>query len=148
MNTPVCHRWVMTLILQIDVSSPVPVYAQIVEQVKRLIAAGVIASGDALPSRRELAIQLEINPLTVTKAYKQLETEGLISIRHGLGCFVAAQPDGAVDEYRIETLTRAVDDLVKNALDFGVPLERIEEMLRDQVERARNGADDEMREDD
>ena len=53
-----------------------------------------------------------------------------------------------MDEYRIETLTRAVDDLVKNALDFGVPLERIEEMLRDQVERARNGADDEMREDD
>jgi GntR family transcriptional regulator len=124
------------VIFHIDSTSSVPVYAQIVEQVKRAIASGVLQKGEALPSRRELALELEINPLTVLKAYKELEVDGLITIKQGLGCFVTASPDPAVDKYRTRTLTKAMDQLISDARAFGIPLSEIEEMLHERIKSA------------
>ncbi len=124
------------MLLRIDSTSAVPVYAQIVEQVKRAIASGVVVKGEMLPSRRELAIELEINPLTVLKAYKELAGEGLIEIKQGVGCFVAASPEPGVDKYRIQTLTRATDQLISDAQSFGIPLADLEQLVHERVETA------------
>jgi GntR family transcriptional regulator len=76
--------------LAVDPSSGLPVYRQIMDQVRRMIVAGRLAPGDRLPSIRELATTLQINPLTVGKAYGELEREGSVEMRRGLGMFVRA----------------------------------------------------------
>jgi GntR family transcriptional regulator len=74
---------------QIDAHSGIPVYRQMVDQVKYYVAAGTLAAGDQLPSIRELAERLTVNPTTVVKAYNELVHEGVIELRHGRGAFVA-----------------------------------------------------------
>ena len=71
-------------------SSGVPIYLQLMEQVKHAIETGALRAGEQLPGIRPLAEELVINPNTVAKAYRELEHEGLIELRHGAGAFVAA----------------------------------------------------------
>ena len=79
----------MNLHLQIDAHSGLPVYRQMVDQIKYYVASGTLKPGNQLPSVRELAQQLSINPTTVVKAYNELEHEQVIDLRHGKGAFVA-----------------------------------------------------------
>jgi GntR family transcriptional regulator len=79
-------------LFSITPGSTEPIYRQLVEQVRRLAAGGQLAPGDALPSVREVAQALAVNPMTVSKAYGLLETEGLLARRRGLGMLVAARP--------------------------------------------------------
>jgi GntR family transcriptional regulator len=74
----------------IQPTAPTPIYRQIVEQVHRLVASGQLRPGDELPSVRAVAMQHAINPMTVSKAYSMLETEGLLTRRRGLGMVIAA----------------------------------------------------------
>lgn len=69
--------------------STAPIYRQLVDQVRRLVTGGQLAPGDALPSVREVALQLAVNPMTVSKAYGLLELEGLLERRRGVGMLVA-----------------------------------------------------------
>ena len=78
------------MFLSVDPSSGLPVYRQIMDQVRRMIVAGRLAPGDRLPSIRELAATLQINALTVGKAYGELERDGTLEMRRGLGMFVRA----------------------------------------------------------
>ena len=71
-------------------SSGVPIYLQLMEQVKHAIETGALRPGDQLPGMRPLAEELVINPNTVAKAYRELEREGVIELRHGAGAFVSA----------------------------------------------------------
>src|ERR1041384_7475552 len=68
----------------------VPIYLQLMEQVKHAVETGALRAGDQLPGIRPLAEELVINPNTVAKAYRELEHEGVIELRHGAGAFVAA----------------------------------------------------------
>jgi GntR family transcriptional regulator len=77
------------MFLPVDPSSGLPIYRQIFDQVRRMIAGGALKPGDRLMSVRELSTTLAINPLTVAKAYGQLEREGLVEMRRGLGVYVA-----------------------------------------------------------
>jgi GntR family transcriptional regulator len=70
--------------------SGVPIYLQLMEQVKHAVETGALRSGDQLPGIRPLAEELVINPNTVAKAYRELEHEGVVELRHGAGAFVAA----------------------------------------------------------
>src|SRR5688500_4868993 len=79
----------MHLHLQIDPHSGLPVYRQMIDQIKYYIASGTLKPGDQLPSVRELAQSLSVNPTTVVKAYTELQHEDVIAIRHGKGAFVA-----------------------------------------------------------
>lgn len=79
-------------LFSITPGSTEPIYRQLVEQVRRLAAGGQLAPGDALPSVREVAQALAVNPMTVSKAYGLLETEGLLARRRGLGMLVAERP--------------------------------------------------------
>jgi len=121
---------------QLNVHSGVPVYRQLMEQIRHYVASGVLAAGDALPSIRELARALAVNPTTIVKAFGELAHEGVIVIRHGRGAFVAehqpvwpaarrrerlralaiqlaveARQMGASDPETLESLRRALADL-------------------------------------
>jgi DNA-binding transcriptional regulator YhcF (GntR family) len=83
-------------------SSGVPIYLQLMEQVKHAIETGALRPGDQLPGIRPLAEQLVINPNTVAKVYRELEHEGVIELRHGAGAFVAntTRPKQATEKVR------------------------------------------------
>jgi len=78
------------MLLRPNPSSGVPIYLQLMEQVKHHIETGALRPGEQLPGIRPLAEELVINPNTVAKAYRELEHEGVIEIRHGAGAFVSA----------------------------------------------------------
>jgi GntR family transcriptional regulator len=80
----------MALLLRPNPSSGVPIYLQIMEQVKHAIETGALRPGEQLPGIRPLAEELVVNPNTVAKAYRELEHEGVIELRHGAGAFVSA----------------------------------------------------------
>jgi GntR family transcriptional regulator len=124
------------MILRIDTTISLPVYAQIVDQVKRAIASGSLRAGDGLPSLRETALKLRINPLTVGKAYKQLEQEGLIETRHGLGSYVTATNGAATDTYRRESLERDIDNLIVDAFHLGVSPDQLKQIVEDRTKAA------------
>ena len=123
------------MILRIDTTISLPVYAQIVDQVKRAIASGSLRAGDGLPSLRETALKLRINPLTVGKAYKLLEHEGLIETRHGLGSYVTTT-NGAADAFCRETLARDIDNLIVDAFHMGVEPGELRNLFEDRIEAA------------
>lgn len=127
------------MILRIDTSNSIPVYAQIVDQVKRAIASGALKTGDSLPSLRETSVKLRVNPLTVGKAYKQLEQEGLIETRHGLGSYVTTTAENAVGDYRREVLSQQIDYLLVDACHLGVSFDSLKELIDERVESANNG---------
>jgi len=76
-------------LFSISTGAPDPIYRQLIEQVRRLIAAAILKPGDILPSVRDVALALAVNPMTVSKAYNMLETEGLLSRARGIGMLVA-----------------------------------------------------------
>lgn len=93
----------------------VPIYVQLMEQIRRAVASGVLAPGEQLPSVRELALQLSINPNTVSRAYQELEHEGIIYTLRGRGTFVAAPSSTLTHRERLRRLDEAVERLFVEA---------------------------------
>lgn len=104
----------------IDSRSPTPLYAQIASRVRVAIAAGELGTGDALPSVRALAAELRVNPATVVQAYRDLETEGLVSTRHGAGTFVQEVSSDRRGRDRAREARRLVRDLLAKAGSLGI----------------------------
>ncbi|MCW3491663.1 GntR family transcriptional regulator [Dethiobacter alkaliphilus] len=104
----------------VDPHSGVPIYVQLKEQVKKAVAGGVLKPGEQLPSVRELALKLTVNPNTVAKVYQELEREGVIRVARGLGTFVAEREEdfGGVQE---AALDKALETLFVEAYQLGVP---------------------------
>lgn len=111
--------------LRIDPSNAVPIYAQVIEQIKALIAGRALRPGDALPSIRELAVELRINRNTAAKAYQQLEAEGIIETRPGQGSAVSAGASPWSREERLRRLERSVDRALVDAHHLEIPLEEV-----------------------
>jgi GntR family transcriptional regulator len=80
------------LTLQVETGDPRPVYRQVVDEIQRSVAIGVLKSEDPLPAVRKLATQLRVNPNTIQHAYQTLEREGTVYVKRGLGTFIAAVP--------------------------------------------------------
>jgi len=103
------------MILRPNPSLGVPIYLQLMEQVKHAVETGALRAGDQLPGIRPLAEELVINPNTVAKVYRELEHEGVIELRHGAGAFVAAQAKGrkTADKVRLAQpiVTAAIEKL-------------------------------------
>ena len=108
--------------IRISAGDSQPIYAQIVSQVKHLVASGRLKAGDELPAIRSLAEQLLINPNTVARAYRELEGDGVVEKRRTAGTFVSAQGSRLSRRERMKTLTERVDQLLIEAsqLDFSV----------------------------
>ena len=100
--------------VHLDYRDARPIYCQIVDGLREQIRAGVLASGDKLPSVRELAAELTINPNTIQRAYRELEVEGWIATVPGKGCFVCADPglDSKQETALWEELNRAYAGLL------------------------------------
>ncbi len=103
--------------LHLDYRDIRPLYAQITDNVRQQISGGVLVQGDKLPSVRELAVELSINPNTIQRAYRQLEMEGWIATVPGKGCFVCGCPLG--DPQEEVKLLNTLEDTVKRLLSMG-----------------------------
>lgn len=119
-------------------TSGVPIYVQVMEQIKHLIETGALAPGEQLPSVRGLAETLVMNPNTVIKVYRELETEGVLEIRHGLGAFVTARrrspkKDGIRDAQQL--VHDMVEALRKEGLDEGQIRRLVEAELAAEFQR-------------
>jgi GntR family transcriptional regulator len=116
--------------LRISVQDGAPIYQQIVEQVKYLVAGGRLKPGDDVPPIRVLAEQLRINPNTVARAYLELEREGIFLMRQGFGTTVAEVKSPLPRREKLKILARTADALLADARHLNVPLEDVIELLR------------------
>ena len=116
--------------LMLDLHSGTPVYRQIMDQVRGGIASGALAAGDQLPTVRQLAVDLEINPNTVVRAYRELELGGLLETHQGTGTFISAQKMKRRDEQRERQLVQIVGDCVARAGAAGFTVDELIEELR------------------
>ena len=101
------------MLLRPNPASGVPIYLQLMEQVKHAIETGALRPGDQLPGMRRLAEELVINPNTVAKAYRELEHEGVIELRHGAGAYVAAH----ATTKKLTDRLRAAQPIIAGAVD-------------------------------
>ena len=116
----------MPAIFTIDPRSGVPIYHQLIEQVKRSVALGVLAPGEQLPTVKQLALDLTINPNTVARAYRDLERDEVIETAPGRGSFVRA--NGAAGKAQ-----KTLDDVAMDALDQSIREAKSIGLTRSQV---------------
>src|SRR4051812_32374669 len=117
--------------LHVSTADGVPIYQQIVTQVRYLVAAGRLQPGEELPPIRVLAEQLTVNPNTVARAYLELERAGVVNKRHGSGTYVAETRASVPTREKIKILGRRVDALLTEARHLDVELPDVIKLLRE-----------------
>jgi GntR family transcriptional regulator len=118
-------------LLVIQPALPEPIYRQIEQQVKRLVASGRLQPGEALPSVREIAAHHAINPMTVSRAYSALEAEGVLERQRGKGMVVAAARGRALsDEQRLQHLEPRLRELARQVRELDLPARSVIARLR------------------
>lgn len=121
--------------IQLDFRSGQPIYLQIVEQVRQMIATGELKQGDQLPTVRQLATDLRVNFNTVARAYRLLDEAGLISTQHGRGTYIWETPsEEAARRLRTEGLSALVQHFSHEASRLGYTLAEVCEALHQQQE--------------
>ncbi len=125
----------MPAVLTVDPRSGVPIYLQVIEQIKRSVAVGVLSSGEQLPTVKQLALDLTINPNTVAKAYRELERDGVIETSPGRGSFVKA--NGVT-----ETTKAAATDVARDAIEAAVREAKSIGLDADEIRNLANAAID------
>ena len=121
--------------LHINSADGVPIYVQILNQVKHLVASGRLAPGEEIPPIRVLAEQLVVNPNTVARAYLELERAGVVTKRHGAGTYVSEKPSPMAHREKIKVLTQRVDSLLVEARHLDVELDEVVELLNERHDR-------------
>jgi GntR family transcriptional regulator len=116
--------------LQIDAKSGVPFYRQIIDQIKFAVGRGQLGPGDRLPTVRQLAVDLAVNPNTVVRGYRELEIEGVIETQQGSGTFVGRQRPEIDALERRRMLDQILNELLARASSYGFSLEEVLEGLR------------------
>jgi GntR family transcriptional regulator len=115
----------LTIELSLDLKSGVPFYRQIIDQVKSSIATGALEPGDRLPTVRQLAVELSINPNTVSRAYTELELTGLVETQMGSGTFVGQREVTRDDLERRRLLDQLCQEFLSKASTHGFKLDDI-----------------------
>lgn len=121
--------------IHITTNDGVPIYLQIVQQVKYLLASGRLAAGEQLPPVRKLAEQLLVNPNTVARAYRELETAGVLTTRRGAGVFASDAPSPLARKEQTKILAGRIDLLLSEARQMNISLDEVLELLRDRHRR-------------
>ena len=116
------------MILHLNPASGVPLYLQLIEQVKHAIETGVLRAGDQLPSVRQIAEELLINPNTVARAYRELDHEGIVDLKHGSGAYIR---ESVIERTRLMQKARVV---VRSSLDRLDSIDLSEDEIRRLVE--------------
>ncbi len=109
---------------------PDPMYKQVTDQIKDAVASGELAPGERLPSVREMSEALKVSAITIKRAYFDLETEGYIMTRAGLGSFVAPVERDAMRRRKLDELRGEVARIVRTAAKFGITVDDIVELAR------------------
>jgi GntR family transcriptional regulator len=118
------------MLIVIDNHSGTPVYRQIVDQVRFLVASGLLAPGDELPSTRSLSQELGVNPMTVSKSYGLLEDEGLLTRRPGLSLIVSTRSPGTEQHEREAQLSGLLEPVAVAARQLGIDDEQAAKIFR------------------
>jgi GntR family transcriptional regulator len=126
---------------RLDLHSGVPVYRQIIDQVMGGIAAGALIGGDQLPTVRQVAVDLSINPNTVVRAYRELEIRGALETQQGTGTFISNQKLKRDDLERQRQLNQLVSEFVSRAGAAGFTIENLLEQLRDRQPESNRRSD-------
>ena len=119
--------------LSISGDSALPVYEQLKRQIKRGIVSGQYPNGHKMPSIRELAAELTVNPNTIAKVYRQLESEGFLISKQGSGFFVSESPAN-VETTRKELLGQLTEEFIAEAIELGIHPDRIRETVMNRLE--------------
>ena len=121
----------------------VPIYLQIVNQVKYLVASGRLAPGEELPAIRVLAERLVVNPNTVARAYRELEIAGVVEKRRTAGTYVSAAGSPLARRERLKILTERIDALLAEARQLGVRTDEVVELIHRRDDKLRTRSEEE-----
>jgi len=131
-----CSGTVASMKVELSAGTGVPIYAQIVDQIRRQVATGQLQPGEQLPTVRQLAVDLTVNPNTVARAYTELEREGVIVTQQGRGTFATEHPaDDRLQELRRDRLRNLISSALLEALSSGHSPKEIEEVFEEQMVR-------------
>jgi len=131
--------------IELDFRSGIPIYVQLVEQIKRLVDSGELKPGDQLPTVRQLATEVRVNFNTIARSYRILDEAGFISTQHGRGTYILGPVEnGDADQLRTASLEGLTRRYLKDAELLGCSLEEINAMIQNQITaRANNKNEDE-----
>ncbi len=115
--------------MRIDPRSHVPIYLQIADEIRAAVAAGLYRPGETLPSLRVMAVEVQVNPNTVQRAYDELEREGLVYSQRGRGLFVAEQGTASAQLTAGDGIRRSFDQAIRASLAAGMRAKQIREIF-------------------
>ncbi len=124
--------------VEIDTGSQIPIYEQIMDQIRALVRKGTLPTNSPLPSVRQLAADLEVNPNTVAKAYSLLEREGLVRTARRRGTLIAPSARNVAHETVANRLEEAIDRVLEAAASLGVDLTELVEALERHGQKRRD----------
>jgi GntR family transcriptional regulator len=124
-------------LINIDVRSSRPIYEQIIDGIKENILKGILMPGDKLPSVREMSSLITTNPNTVSKAYMELERQGVIETIRGKGTYVSSDYKPRVEENRMEKLKEDIKKIILEAHYMGIKIEDIVELINESYEEVK-----------
>ncbi len=120
--------------LEINPRSNTPIYQQLVDGVKELVARGILVPGERMPTVRELAVELSLNPNTVAKAFQKLEQEGIIETMRSRGTFVAGRTEVLDMEAARQQLVDLVEKVLVEAYHLGLKREDIKQLFEESLD--------------
>lgn len=115
--------------IRISANDGVPIYMQVVHQIKYLVAAGRLVAGEELPAIRTLAEKLVVNPNTIARAYRELEIAGIVEKRRTAGTYISEQGSPLARRERMKILSDRTDQLLAEALQMNVPIEEVVQLI-------------------
>jgi GntR family transcriptional regulator len=121
--------------LRINFSSGVPIYLQLMEQIKHAVDTGAIRGGEQLPTIRKIAEELAMNPNTVAKAYRELEREGIIDVRHGSGAYVAEPKTSSTKTAAIQNAAEALRQAIETGQTLGLSESELRRVFENELSR-------------
>lgn len=124
------------MLIKVDLADSTPVYVQIMSQTKYAIATGLRRAGERVPSVRELAVETRVNPNTVARAYRELEREGILEMRRGLGLFVTADAPKICRRDRKAIVAGKVGQALREAVQAQLSEQEIRDLVESELGRA------------
>lgn len=128
--------------ISVDIRSRTPIYEQIIQSIKELVVKGIMEPGEKLPSVRELAKDMTLNPNTVQKAYQELERQGLIVTFRGKGTFVNLEIEMGQEKERVKRLKDEMKKLMIEAKTLGMEKEEVVKIVKEVLEELEGGEAD------